>query len=122
MERFRSSDANALAELLAISDSLRKNDDDDSADGSKTQHLSSSAQDDLNCRDLFQHLMHRKYRRPFLLLNFLFLLMTFSGKYAIAFYAVEIFHKASEDINEYFSAIIIGKKKRQAKRFEHSPS
>ena len=51
----------------------------------------------------------RQYRRPFLLLNMLFILMTFSGKFAIGFYAVEVFHDASSGLNEYFSAIVVGK-------------
>ena len=53
--------------------------------------------------------MMRQYRRPFLLLNMLFVLMTFSGKFAIGFYAVEVFHDASSGLNEYFSAIVVGK-------------
>lgn len=92
MERFRSSDANALAELLAISDSLRQPDDDQ----------------DMTLKESLLKIMHRQYRKPFLLLNFLFLLMSFSGKFAISFYAVEIFHDASGRLNEYYSAIIVG--------------
>ena len=54
-------------------------------------------------------MMMRQYRRPFLLLNMLFVLMTFSGKFAIGFYAVEVFHDASSGLNEYFSAIVVGR-------------
>ncbi len=96
MESFRSSDANCLAELLAISESLQRPDDE--------QHFT--------YRDMFEQMMQRQYRRPFLLLNALFLLMTFSGKYAISFYAVEIFHTAASAggavVNEYASAIVVG--------------
>ena len=53
-------------------------------------------------------MMMRQYRRPFLLLNMLFVLMTFSGKFAIGFYAVEVFHDANSGLNEYFSAIVVG--------------
>jgi hypothetical protein len=49
------------------------------------------------------------FRRPFLILNFLFVLMTFSGKFAISFYAIEVLRDASNGMNEYFSAIIVGK-------------
>ena len=93
MERYRSSDSNVLAELLAISESLRRPEDQ---------------QDPLSYRDVFEQLAKRQYRRPFVLLNVLFLLMTFSGKHAIGFYAVEIFHRASDGMNEYLSAIITG--------------
>lgn len=92
MERFRASDANALAELLAISDSLRQPDDDQ----------------DMTLKESLQKILQRQYRKPFLLLNFLFLLMSFSGKFAISFYAVEIFHDASGRLNEYYSAILVG--------------
>ena len=92
MERFRESNANCLAELLAISESLRRPEDSQ----------------EFTIKELFQQLTHRQYRRPFMILNALFLLMTFSGKYAISFYAVEIFHAASDGINEYASAIVIG--------------
>ncbi len=92
MERFRASNANCLAELLAISDSLRRPEDSQ----------------EWSYRELFEQLMHRQYRRPFILLNVLFIFMTFSGKYAISFYAVEIFHMASSGINEYSSAIVTG--------------
>ena len=54
----------------------------------------------------------RKYRRPFLILNGLFLIMLFSGSFAISFYAVEIFRKADPHHNEhqggYLSAIGVG--------------
>lgn len=94
MERFRSSDANVLAELLAISDSLRRPEDFQ----------------DLTYKDMFEQMFfQRQYRRPFIILNVLFILMIFSGKFAISFYAVEIFHQSSGHVNEYISAIIVGK-------------
>lgn len=49
----------------------------------------------------------RRYYRPFFTLNILFTLMLFSGKFAIEFYAVEIFQKAGGHMNEYHSAILI---------------
>ncbi len=90
MERFRAPNSNYLNELLAIIDFHRDSD------------LGNSWKDGL------EKMMTRQYRRPFLILNFLFVLMTFSGKFAIGFYAVEVFRDASSEINEYFSAIIVG--------------
>lgn len=49
----------------------------------------------------------RKYFRPFLVLNTLFLFMLFSGKFAIEFYAVDIFTKAGGQMDKYLSAVII---------------
>ena len=90
MEHFRSKDSNSLAELLAISDSLQ------------------TTADEFSFKEALYNLTRRQYRRPFLILNFLFVLMTFSGNFAITFYAVDIFHKATSQINEYLSAVIIG--------------
>jgi len=90
MEHFRSKDSNSLAELLAISDSLQ------------------TTADEFSFKESLYNLTRRQYRRPFLILNFLFVLMTFSGNFAITFYAVDIFHKATNQINEYLSAVIIG--------------
>jgi len=89
MESFRKEGSNSLAELLAISDTLNTS--------------------EYTLKESIEHLTHRQYRRPFLTLNILFLLMTFTGNFAISFYAVEVFQKAGEGhINEYLSAIIIG--------------
>ena len=91
MERFRSKDANSLSELLAISDSL------------------TTEADEYSIKDAFSRIFNRQYRRPFLILNFLFLLVTFSGNFAITFYAVEVFQRAGEGhLNEYLSAVIAG--------------
>jgi len=49
----------------------------------------------------------KKYFKPFIILNSLFLLMLFSGKFAIDFYAVEIFQHFGGEMNEYLSAVII---------------
>ncbi len=58
MEKFRSSDANALSELLAISDTLKTD------------------TNELSLRESIKLLATRQYRRPFLILNFLFILVT----------------------------------------------
>jgi len=49
----------------------------------------------------------KKYLKPFVILNSLFFLMLFSGKFAIDFYAVEIFQHFGGNMNEYLSAVII---------------
>lgn len=89
MENFRSKSSNCLGELLAISDSLQ------------------TTADEFTLKESLANLTRRQYRRPFLILNFLFILMTFSGNFAITFYAVDIFRNVSQ-INEYLSAVIIG--------------
>ena len=63
--------------------------------------------DEYTLKESLENLTRRQYRRPFLILNFLFILMTFSGNFAITFYAVDIFQNVSQ-INEYLSAVIIG--------------
>ena len=57
MEKFRAAEANALSELLAISDTLRTD------------------TNELGWRDSIRLLAQRQYRRPFLILNFLFVLV-----------------------------------------------
>lgn len=105
MEKFRSSDANGLSELLAIADILKQGQD------SRPQP---QGQRDLfdQVKDVLCTLAHRKNRRPFLILNILFLIMIFSGDYTISFYAVEIFKKAalgSSSISDCFvSAVVVG--------------
>jgi len=49
----------------------------------------------------------KKYLKPFVILNCLFLLMLFSGKFAIDFYAVEIVKHFEGSMNEYLSVVII---------------
>jgi len=90
MENFRSKSSNCLGELLAISDSLQ------------------TTADEYTLKESISNLTRRQYRRPFLILNFLFILMTFSGNFAITFYAVDIFQNVSPFVNEYLSAVIIG--------------
>jgi MFS family permease len=51
--------------------------------------------------------MDKRYYRPFISLNVIFLFMLFSGKFAISFYAVEIFQRAGGHMNEYYSAIVM---------------
>jgi len=91
IEKFRQQGSNSLAELLAVSDSLR------------------TSISELTFKEAMQRLTQRQYRRPFLTLNFLFVLMAFTGNFAITFYAVDVFqHSGNGAINGYLSAIIIG--------------
>lgn len=91
IEKFREQGANSLAELWAVSDGLR------------------SSITELSFKEAVQRLTQRQYRRPFLTLNFLFVLTAFTGNFAITFYAVDIFqHSGNGAINSYLSAIIIG--------------
>lgn len=76
-----------------------------------------------------QELTRRQYRRPFLILNSLFLVMFFSGNVTISFYAVDIFRAATSRLvvliaglqiitnlnqqsnsrmDEFMSAVIVG--------------
>lgn len=115
MEKFRASNANGLSELLAIADSLKSND-------LSTPHIIVTGDEKPKkpktkmeiIKEALEKLFgQRKHRRPFLLLNTLFLIMRCSGSYVIAFYAVEIFRKTDPHDDEngsrgYLSAIGVG--------------
>lgn len=90
IQKFRAPDANGLGELLAISENLKVD------------------AEEFSLKDSLKNLHRRHYRRPFVLLNILFFIMNFSGNFAISFYAVEIFKKASEGMDGYISTIIMG--------------
>lgn len=111
MEKFRASDANGLSELLAIADSLKSNELPPEVSG--TSDMAKPKTTLALIKETLEKLFgQRKYRRPFLILNGLFLIMLFSGSFAIGFYAVEIFRKADPHHNEhqggYLSAIGVG--------------
>ena len=102
MQKFRAVDANVVDELMAISHSLKG---PSSLESGKTEHAQKP-------RDFLERAMQRKFRRPFLILNGLFLLMTFSGKFAIAFYAVDIFvmaHSALDAVVALIDDIVAAK-------------
>ena len=65
IEKFREQGANSLAELWAVSDGLR------------------SSITELSFKEAVLRLTQRQYRRPFLTLNFLFVLTAFTGNFAI---------------------------------------
>jgi hypothetical protein len=58
MEKFRSCDTNAFSELLAISETLKTD------------------SNELSWKESIKLLVTRQYRRPFLILNFLFILVS----------------------------------------------
>lgn len=90
MEKFRAPDANGLSELMAISDTL------------KPENTETSL------RECLKELVHGQHLKPFLILNFLILLMVFSGSFTIDFYTVDIFRVASSSVNAYSSTMILG--------------
>ena len=55
-------------------------------------------------------LLTRQYIKPFLILNVLFLLMLFSGKFVIEMFAVEILEELVTDgVDENIATILLGK-------------
>lgn len=90
LEQFRGQDSNSDREMCQIFESIR--------DDSETV---------LFLEGLSKLCTQKKYLKPFVILNCLFLLMLFSGKFAIDFYAVEIVKHFEGSMNEYLSAVII---------------
>ena len=90
LEQFRGSDINSEAEMFQIFEYIR-------GDSESVWFLEGLAK-------LFTE---KKYLKPFAILNCLFLLMLFSGKFAIDFYAVEIVKHFEGSMNEYLSVVII---------------
>merc|ERR1712142_632881 len=106
MEKFRSSEANGLSELLAIADVLKQTASDNNSGKTGNQETGSSSKSvgDL-VKDALRSIAQRKNRRPFLVINALFLMMLFSGDFSISFYAVEIFKQASASVEGRSSAM-----------------
>jgi len=92
IEKFRGPGTNVVSEVFNIQQHVEA-----SADGEEKSFLSSLA-------TVFTD---KKYLKPFVILNFLFFLMVFSGKFTIDFYAVDFFKNTGSHINEYISAVII---------------
>jgi len=114
IEKFRAADVNGLSELLAIADSLKTNELPPEVT-STSDNLPPKTKTELIKKTVETILFKRKNRRPFVILNTLFLIMRFSGSYVISFYAVEIFRKADPHhqhdpygSREYLSAIGVG--------------
>lgn len=116
MEKFRSSEANGLSELLAIADVLKQ--EQIKTRGGEEETGSSSQKSVSHLfKEALLSISQRKNRRPFLVVNALFLMMLFSGDFSISFYAVEIFKQASasvdgrvltESSDVAISAVIVG--------------
>jgi len=92
LEQFRGKDAHVVSEVFQIQEQMRK----------------VSATVEHGFTDGIKLVWkEKKYLRPFLILNSLFLLMLFSGKFSIEFYAVHIFKDTGAHINEYLAAVIV---------------
>ena len=92
IEKFRGPGTNVVSEVFNIQQHVEA-----SAEGEEKSFLGSLA-------TVFTD---KKYLKPFVILNFLFFLMVFSGKFTIDFYAVDFFKNTGSHINEYISAVII---------------
>jgi len=90
LEQFRGSDTNSDEEMFQIFEYIR-----------------GDSESVLFLEGLTKLFTEKKYLKPFLILNCLFLLMLFSGKFAIDFYAVEIVKHFEGSMNEYLSVVII---------------
>jgi len=92
IEQFRGPGANVVSEIFTI-----QQDVESSATVEEKSFFSS----------VLTVFTDKKYLKPFFILNFLFFLMVFSGKFTIDFYAVDFFKNTGSHINEYISAVII---------------
>jgi len=90
LEQFRGRDVNIAQEMFYI-----------------LHHVKSESQTVWFVEGLLLLVSEKKYFKPFLILNSLFVLMLFSGKFAIDFYAVEIFQHFGSNMNEYLSSVMI---------------
>jgi len=92
IEQFRGPATNVVGEIFTIQ-----------------QHVESSqSEEDISfLTAVIKVFTEKKYFKPFFILNFLFFLMIFSGKFTIDFYAVDFFQKTGSSINEYISAVIL---------------
>jgi len=92
IEKFRGTGSNVVSEIFTIQ-----------------QHVESVAQGEEQSfiSAIITVFTDKKYLKPFAILNFLFFLMIFSGKFTIDFYAVDFFKNTGSHVNEYISAVII---------------
>jgi len=92
IEKFRGPGSNVVSEIFTIQ-----------------QHVESVAQGEEQSfiSAIITVFTDKKYLKPFAILNFLFFLMVFSGKFTIDFYAVDFFKNTGSHVNEYISAVII---------------
>ena len=94
IEKFRGPNSNIVSEIFTIQKHVEDSVDDQEEDKSFISSLGTVFTD-------------KKYLKPFVILNSLFFLMVFSGKFTIDFYAVDFFKNTGSHINEYISAVII---------------
>lgn len=94
IEKFRGPGSNLVSEIFTIQKHV-----EDSVD--------SSGEDQSFLSALGTVFTDKKYLKPFVILNFLFFLMVFSGKFTIDFYAVDFFKNTGSHVNEYITAVII---------------
>ena len=92
IEQFRGPGTNVVSEIFTIQQHVES-----SLEGEDKSFLSA----------LITVFTDKKYLKPFVILNFLFFLMVFSGKFTIDFYAVDFFKNTGTHVNEYVSAVII---------------
>jgi len=90
LEQFRGPGANIVSEVFTIQ-----------------QHLNETEEDITFGQAVLKLVTEKKYFQPFIILNFLFFLMIFSGKYTIDFYAVDFFKMTGSHVDEYVSAVIV---------------
>ena len=62
-----------------------------------------------SCSSISKIVTEKQYFQPLASLNILFLLMLFSGKFAIEMYAVGIFNQTQDSMDENIATIFLGK-------------
>merc|ERR1711893_53203 len=92
IEQFRGPGTNVVSEIFTIQQHVES-----SLEGEEQSFLSA----------VVTVFTDKKYLKPFTILNSLFFLMVFSGKFTIDFYAVDFFKHTGSHVNEYISAVII---------------
>jgi len=90
LEKFRGKDENCISESFQIQEHLK--------------HLVEEVSFLQGLKKIFTE---AKYLRPFLVLNTLFLLMLFSGKFAIDFYAIDILAKVGGSMDKHLAAVLV---------------
>jgi len=90
LEKFRGKDENCISESFQIQEHLK--------------HLLEEVSFRQGLKKIFTEI---KYLRPFLILNTLFLLMIFSGKFAIDFYAIDVLAKVGGSMDKHLAAVLV---------------
>jgi len=90
LEKYRGKDENCISESFQIQ-----------------EHLKTRLEEVSFMQGLKSIFTETKYFRPFLVLNTLFLLMLFSGKFAIEFYAIDILIKVGGSMDKHLAAVLV---------------